>query len=98
MVVDATLSAWRTIARILASFVDARQIECALNMRRALGSFACDQRIAAISVQAIAPGVMIVLGSADGIRAALDLLARFDAIAIDARLTWRTVVIGATSN
>lgn len=98
MIINATLRTRRTIARILASFVDARQMEGALIVRRTFGSLAGNQWIASISIQAIASRPMIVLWSTNGIRSALNLLARFYAIAINARLTRRAIVIRATAN
>lgn len=73
-------------------------MEGAVLIGGAFGALAGDQRIAAEAVQAVASRMVIVVGAADGVAAALDLLAGVDAVAVDARLAGRAIVIGSTSD
>lgn len=98
MIVHATLGIRCTVARILASLVATRQTERTLGVRGALWPRASAERIARVAGKAVAGRMVGIVRSALRIAAALDLLARVDALAIDARLAGRTVAVRPAAN
>lgn len=86
MIVDTTLSADTAIAWIFTTFILAGQIEGALVVACTFGSFTAQQWIAAITVGAMTACLVIVVGTADGIRATLRVWARIGTLFIDASL------------
>lgn len=86
MVVHAALGSNAAVAGILAALVAAGQMEGALVVRAALGTFATHQGIATISFRTVAPGTVVEVRPADGSRAALGEATRIHALLVDAGL------------
>lgn len=93
MVVHAALGVRCARARILAALVATRQTVRALCVGRALGPRASGERIARVASPAVARRMVRIVRLAFRIAAALDLLARAHALAIDAGLVGGTVAV-----
>lgn len=97
VVVHTALGADAAVARILTPFVAAGQVEGALVIRAALGTVAAHQRIAAVSVQAVAPSTVIEVRPTDGSSSALRKSARIDTLLVNTGFRSGALSVGSAS-
>jgi len=97
MVLHATLGSKATVAGIFAAFIAAGQVEGTLVIGLTLWTFASYQRIAAVSVQAMAPSSVVEVRSADGSCSALCETTGIHALLINTSLVGGTLSIRSAS-
>lgn len=97
MVLHAALGSDATVARVFAAFIATGEVEGTFIIGSALWTFTTHQRIAAVSVQAMAPSSVIEVSPTNGSRSALCETTRIHALLVNTSLVGGTFTIRSAS-